>query len=83
MLDELLETTQGRTRRQVQLLKQHITHNLPFIRDMFQDQMDRIVTEAKADVEAFINSRLKLDTSNPPELPKYTLPLEESPGQRP
>lgn len=55
------KSTVGKKDRQelynkLRLLKQEVKANIPFIADMFNEQMDKTVHEAKAEVEAFITN---------------------------
>lgn len=73
MLDRLKDTIKTQKgKKEVDLIKQQLLSNLPFVEEQFSRQMDKTVTEAKAEVEAFAVNRA-LGTSAPPtlrELPK-------------
>ena len=49
--------TRKRDKEEVKVIKQHLRSNLPFLEKQFARQMDKTVTEAKAEVEAFITAR--------------------------
>lgn len=40
------------------MLAQHINSNMPFVQAQFNEAMDKTVTEAKAEVEEFINAKI-------------------------
>ena len=68
MLDRLkdsIRTQKGK--KEVDLIKQQLRSNLPFIEEQFASQMDKTVTEAKAEIEAFAVNRA-LGTSASPTL---------------
>lgn len=44
---------------QLHLLRQEIKSNIPFIKEQFTEQMDHTVLEAKNEVEAFIEGKLR------------------------
>jgi|SRR3972149_4754462 len=44
--------------KQLNLLKQEIAANIPFIKEQFTEQMDETVVEAKNEITAFIEERL-------------------------
>lgn len=46
---------QKRLITELEMLKQHIGSNIPFINKSFTEQMEKTVTEAKGEVEAFVN----------------------------
>jgi hypothetical protein len=39
-------------------LSQEVRSNIPFVRDMFAEQMDKTVTEAKSNFEGFVQNRM-------------------------
>ena len=68
MLDRLKESIKTQKgKKEVDLIKQQLLSNLPFVEEQFSRQMDKTVTEAKAEVEAFAVNRA-LGTSAPPTL---------------
>jgi hypothetical protein len=40
---------------QIEMLVQDIQKNVPFVNDQFMEQMDKTVTEAKGEIEAYVN----------------------------
>jgi hypothetical protein len=81
--DEVLELAsktkaQKRLIKAIELLKQNIKNNTPFINEQFTEQMEHTVTEAKAQVEAFIHDtalkygmeQLEQQAPRVPELPE-------------
>ena len=58
-LDDLLETPRLalKTRRHIEMIKTRVMSSIPFIEEQFAVQMDKTVTEAKADIEAFMMLR--------------------------
>lgn len=46
---------QVRLVRALEMLKQGFKSNIPFVNQQFSEQMDKTVTEAKGEVEAFVN----------------------------
>ena len=56
-------------RRKAQTIRQELANAAPFLQDQFTRQMDRTVTEAKADVEAFAQAR-----TGQAELPNAPIP---------
>lgn len=45
--------------RQIEMLIQDVQKNIPYVSGQFIEQMDKTVTEAKAEVEAFINHKIQ------------------------
>lgn len=45
--------------KQLGLLKQQIASNIPFIKEQFTQQMDETVIEAKTEISAFVDEKLK------------------------
>jgi hypothetical protein len=43
---------------QISMLEQEIGSNTPFVLSMFNEQMDKTVTEAKGEVEAFVQNKI-------------------------
>lgn len=41
------------------MFKQHIESNMPFAQTQFHEQMDQTITEAKAEIEGFIETKLR------------------------
>ena len=81
LTDELIAETKGRIRRKAEAVKRHLASNMPFVETQFARQMDKTVTEAKAEIEAFATMReratgaLALEQNSPPSLPQ---PQEDS-----
>ena len=48
-----------KARRKVEHVMMQVRNNIPYIEEQFSRQMDKTVTEAKAEVEAFMSQRLK------------------------
>lgn len=44
--------------KQIKMLQQEIESNIPFVASQFNEQMDKTVTEAKAEVEAFVMNKV-------------------------
>jgi len=44
---------------QIRMLRQEISKNVPFMKEQFTEQMDRTVLEAKNEVDAFVESKLR------------------------
>jgi hypothetical protein len=44
--------------KQIQMLRQEVASNIPFVSSQFNEQMDKTVTEAKAEVEAFVQHKV-------------------------
>ncbi len=57
IVDELIEKTKGTVRRRLEILRGRLESNLPFVQEQFARQMDRTVTEAKAEMEAYALAR--------------------------
>lgn len=38
----------------LRILEEHLESNIPFIEDIFREVMDKVVTEAKSDIDAFV-----------------------------
>ncbi len=57
IVDELTPKTKGSVRRRLEILRGRLQTNLPFVQEQFARQMDKTVTEAKAEVEAYALSR--------------------------
>ena len=54
---------------QMAMLQQEIHANMPFIAKMFNESFDKVVTEAKAEVEAFTQNKLSDLARKPIGLP--------------
>lgn len=50
---------QKRLIRELELLKQEFKNNIPFVAESFSEQLAKTVTEAKGEVEAFVEAKLK------------------------
>ena len=59
-LDDLIGSLKGKNRQTAEVVKQKLIANIPFIERQFAEQIDKTVTEAKADYEAFVSSREQL-----------------------
>jgi hypothetical protein len=46
-------------KNEMRMLMQEIQSNLPFMADQFSEQMDKTVSEAKAEIEAFLTNRVE------------------------
>jgi ElaB/YqjD/DUF883 family membrane-anchored ribosome-binding protein len=44
--------------KQIQMLHQEVVSNIPFVSSQFNEQMDKTVAEAKAEVEAFVQHKV-------------------------
>lgn len=44
--------------KKLEQLNMHIVNNLPFVQSQFNEAMDKTVTEAKAEVEEFVNAKI-------------------------
>lgn len=44
--------------QQLEMLKQHLASNMPFVLNSFHEQLDKSVLEAKGEVEAFVMHRI-------------------------
>lgn len=44
--------------KQLELLVGHISNGMPFIQSSFNEAMDKTVTEAKSEVESFVNAKI-------------------------
>jgi hypothetical protein len=42
----------------LRMLMQHIESNMPFVQSQFNESMDKTVTEARAEVEAFVSNKI-------------------------
>lgn len=78
---------QKRLIKDIEMLKQHIESNIPFITESFSEQMAKTVTEAKGEVDAFIHTKIEragIESLNAPQLPslepphKLSVTFEES-----
>lgn len=63
--EEILEDRKAPTKTKkeeilnsIDLLKQEIYSNIPFMAEQFNKQMDKTVSEAKGEVEAFVDSKV-------------------------
>lgn len=58
---KLAEETKAQKRliKEIEMLKQEFKSNLPFITTQFSEQLAKTVTEAKGEVESFIEAKLK------------------------
>ena len=58
LIDELIAEAKTVTmKRKLEILKNKLMNNSPFVSEQFSRQMDRTVTEAKAEFEAFASAR--------------------------
>lgn len=70
--------------KQLDLLVGHIHGGMPFIQSQFNEAMDKTVTEAKGEVEAFVNHKihsLGIDALNTEILAALEAPLDSEPLQ--
>lgn len=70
--------------KQLDLLVGHIRGGMPFIQSQFNEAMDKTVTEAKGEVEAFVNHKihsLGINALNTEILAALEAPLESAPLQ--
>jgi len=63
--EELLKDKKPSTKKQkeqildgIQMLRQEVRSNIPFIQSSFNEQMDKTVLEAKGEIEGFINKKI-------------------------
>ena len=43
----------------IQRLINHFTDNVPFVQKQFQEGMEKVVLEAKSDIEAFVENKIR------------------------
>jgi len=52
------KTDKEEIKKQLDMLRQHIASNIPFVKKQFTEQMDNTVLESKADFEAFVEDKI-------------------------
>jgi len=70
--------------RQLESLIAHVKNGMPFVQSQFNEAMDKTVTEAKGEVEAFVNHKihsLGINALNTEILAALEAPLESVPLQ--
>lgn len=70
--------------KKLDLMLGHIKNGLPFVQSQFNEAMDKTVTEAKGEVEAFVNHKihsLGIEALNSEVIAALKSPLESAPLQ--